>query len=72
MLINSRIGMTPDEVKAKVESWNWNASIFEMYDEVKEMPSWDRQEVVSYACEFFNQDAMVKELAHFFHVDLDA
>ena len=38
MLINTRIGMTPDEVKAKVESWNWNASIFEMYDEVKEMP----------------------------------
>ncbi len=47
MLINTRIGMTPDEVKAKVEGWNWNASIFEMYDEVKEMPSWDRQEVVS-------------------------
>lgn len=72
MLINTRIGMTPDEVKQKVESWNWNASIFEMYDEVKEMPSWDRQEVVSYAYEFFDQDAMVKELAHFFHVDLDA
>ena len=72
MLINSRIGMTPDEVKAKVESWNWNASIFEMYDEVKEMPSWDRQEVVSYAYNFFGQDAMVKEMAIFFNVDLDA
>ena len=72
MLINTRIGMTPDEVKQKVESWNWNASIFEMYDEVKEMPSWDRQEVVSYAYEFFNADPMVQELAHFFHVDLTA
>ena len=72
MLINTRIGMTPDEVKQKVESWNWNASIFEMYDEVKEMPSWDRQEVVRYAYNFFGQDAMIKELATFFMVDLDA
>ena len=72
MLINTRIGMTPDEVKAKVESWNWNASIFEIYDEVKEMPSWDKQEVINYAHDFFNGDAIIKELASFLNVDLDA
>jgi len=64
--------MSKEEIVAKVESWNWNASIFEIYDEVKEMPSWDQDQVIKHAYNFFNGDLMIKELASFFMVDLDA
>ena len=64
--------MSKEEITAKVESWNWNASIFEIYDEVKEMPSWDQDQVIKHAYDFFNGDAMIKELASFLNVDLDA
>ena len=64
--------MTKSEIVAKVESWDWNLSIFEIYDEVKEMPSWDKQEVLNHAYNFFNGDKMIKELATFFNIDLDA
>ncbi len=29
--------MTDQEIKDRVEGWNWNLSIFEIYDEVKDM-----------------------------------
>jgi len=64
--------MTKSEIVAKVEGWNWNLSIFEIYDEVKEMASWDKQEVLNHAYNFFNRDKMIKELASFLNVDLDA
>ena len=64
--------MTKSEIVAKVESWDWNLSIFEIYDEVKEMPSWDKQEVLNLAYNFFNGDKMIKELATFFNIVLDA
>ena len=64
--------MTKSEIVAKVESWDWNLSIFEIYDEVKEMPSWDKQEVLNHAYNFFNGDKMIKELATFFNIVLDA
>ena len=63
--------MTNREIVDKVESWNWNLSIFEIYDEVRDMASWDKIEVLNYAYEFFNQDKMIKELAHFLNVDID-
>ena len=64
--------MTDQEIKDRVEGWNWNLSIFEIYDEVKEMASWDKQEVLNHAYNFFNRDKMIKELASFLNVDLDA
>ena len=36
------------------------------------MPSWDKQEVLNHAYNFFNGDKMIKELATFFNIDLDA
>ena len=63
--------LTKTEVESMVESWNWNLSIFEIYDEVRDMASWDKIEVLNYAYEFFNQDKMIKELAHFLNVDID-
>jgi len=49
-------------VQAKVEEWNWNANIFEIYDEVKEWNTHDQKNVLKYAYYFFNKDKMINEL----------
>ena len=28
--------MTPAQVESRVESWNWNMNIFEIYDELRD------------------------------------
>ena len=59
--------MTKKEIEAKVESWNWNASIFEIYDEVKDMGKYgygggnaseheDLTRLLSHAYYYFNED----------------
>ena len=40
MLLHNKtkgIKMTNREIVDKVESWNWNLNIFEIYEEVKDM-----------------------------------
>lgn len=49
-------------VQAKVEEWNWNANIFEIYDEVKEWNEHDQKNVLKYAYYYFNEDKMINEL----------
>ena len=45
-----------------VESWNWNLSIFEIYDEIKEWDQHDIENILKYAYEYFNKDSMISEL----------
>lgn len=52
-------------IKDKVESWNWNANIFEIYDEVKEWSQGDQQNTLEYAYDYFNKDNMINELHSF-------
>ena len=70
--------MTKREIVAKVESWNWNLSIFEIYDEVKDMGKYgyngrqteDLTRLLNHAYEYFNHDPMIKELMSFLGVDI--
>ena len=70
--------MTDQEIADRVESWNWNLSIFEIYDEVKDMgkdgyngrQTEDLTRLLNHAYEYFNHDPMIKELMSFLGVDI--
>ena len=72
--------MTDQEIADKVESWNWNLSIFEIYDEVKDMGKFgyngsqteDLSRLLTHAYDFFNCDPMIMELASFLGVEITA
>jgi len=63
--------MTKKEIEAKVEGWNWNLSIFEIYDEVKDMGKYgymggnlaeqeDLKRLLTHAHYYFNEDKIKK------------
>lgn len=61
--------MTAAQVEAQVESWNWNLSIFEIYDELKDNHTKQQQEkLLSFAYRYFNKDKMILELASHFGI----
>tara|TARA_Y100001973_G_C5170886_1_gene319006 strand:+ start:191 stop:484 length:294 start_codon:yes stop_codon:yes gene_type:complete len=76
--------MTDKEIVDMVESWNWNLSIFEIYDEVKEMSMHyysgyntgnenshsDLTRLLNHAYEFFKYDKMIAELMSHLGVDI--
>ena len=71
--------MTDQEIKDTVESWNWNLSIFEIYDEVKDMGKFgyngsqveDLTRLLNHAYEYFNYDSMIAELMSFLGVEVE-
>lgn len=61
--------MTKREVHNRVEGWNWNLSIFEIYDELRDGHTAEEQEqLLTYAYNYFNKDKMINELASFFGI----
>lgn len=52
-------------IQEKVESWNWNASVFEIYDEIRDWHEQDIKNVLTYAYYYFDQDQMINELHNF-------
>ena len=70
--------MTDQEIKDRVEGWNWNLSIFEIYDEVKDMGKFgyngrqveDLTRLLNHAYEYFNYDSMIAELMSFLGVEI--
>ena len=61
--------MTEAQVKSRVESWNWNMDIFEIYDELRDGHTEQEQEdLLSFAYRYFNKDKMIEELAFHFGV----
>jgi hypothetical protein len=62
--------MTQKQVESEVESWNWNLNIFEIYDEIRDYSERHQKQLLAYAYGFFNEDPMIKELAHHFGVDI--
>mgnify|MGYP003653995355 FL=1 len=60
--------MTKKEIADRVEGWNWNLSIFEIYDEVKDMGKYgfggrqteDLTRLLSHAYYYFNEDKIKK------------
>ena len=55
--------MTPAEVERQVESWNWNLNIFEIYDEIRDYSERDKEQLLTFAYDYFNKDKMMIELA---------
>lgn len=49
-------------IQEKVESWNWNANIFEIYDEIRDWSVDDVSSVLQFAYKYFNKDMMINEL----------
>ena len=67
--------MSDQEIADRVEGWNWNLSIFEIYDEVKDMQrlhnQWeDLSRLLNYAYEYFKYDPMIRELMSFLNVEI--
>jgi len=71
--------MTDKEIAETVEGWNWNLSIFEIYDEVKDMGKFgyngsqteDLSRLLNHAYEYFNYDSTIAELMSFLGVEID-
>jgi hypothetical protein len=70
--------MTDQEIADRVEGWNWNLSIFEIYDEVKDMGKFgynggqteELSRLLNHAYNYFNYDPMIKELMSFLGVEI--
>ena len=62
--------MTDKEVEEQVESGNWNLSIFEIYDEVRDNSQEDNNKLLNYAYHFFNSSEWIGELAYFLDVEI--
>ena len=62
--------ITDKEVEEQVESWNWNLSIFEIYDEVRDNSQEDNHKLLNYAYHFFNSSEWIGELAYFLDVEI--
>lgn len=60
--------MTPAQVESQVESWNWNLNIFEIYDEIRDYSERDKEQLLTFAYDFFNKDKMMIELASHFGI----
>jgi hypothetical protein len=69
--------MTKAQIESRVEGWNWNMNIFEIYDELRDGHSaQDQEDLLTFAYNYFNKDTMIKELADHFcitiHTDEDS
>jgi len=63
--------MTKSQIESRVEGWNWNLNIFEIYDELRDgHTAQDQEDLLTFAYTYFNNDAMIKELASHFNVTI--
>ena len=63
--------MTKSQIESRVEGWNWNMNIFEIYDELKDgHTEQEQEELLTFAFNYFNKDTMIKELASHFCVTI--
>jgi len=61
--------ITDKDIEERVESWNWNASIFEIYEELKEgFCEEDKERLLTRAYHYFGEDKMIMELASEFGI----
>ncbi len=61
--------MTASQVEARVEGWNWNLNVFEIYDELRDGHTAEEQrDLLSFAYRYFGKDKMFLELASHFGI----
>ena len=62
--------MTDQEIIDRVDSWNWNLNIFEIYDDVRYMIPADKQALLTHAYHYFNMEDLFETLATHLDVEL--
>ena len=63
--------MNKAQIESRVEGWNWNMNIFEIYDELRDGHTGEEQEqLLTHAYNYFNKDTMISELASHFGVTI--
>ena len=60
--------LTDKEIEDRVEMWNWNMNIFEIYDEIREESTHTIARLLSHAYQFFGEDNAIADLAY--HLDV--
>ena len=61
--------MTDAQIESRVEGWNWNMNIFEIYDELRDGHTAKEQEdLLTFAFRYFNKDRMILVLASHFGI----
>lgn len=63
--------MNDSKIKQLLEDWNWNASVFEMYDDIRNMRLMkdDLSRLMRDCYNYFNHESVIKELADHLRVD---
>ena len=65
--------MNKKEIKKLVDSWNWNLSIWDMYEYLKEQPPKDQSNILSHCADYFKDKQTyiyIKDMAYHFNVEL--
>ena len=63
--------MTKAQIESRVEGWNWNMNIFEIYDELRDGHSaQDQEDLLTFAYTYFNNDVMFQELVSHFGITI--
>ena len=61
--------ITDKEIEERVEMWNWNMNIFEIYDEIRDEDDDTITRLLSHAYQFFGEDKTIADLAYHLGVD---
>ena len=62
--------ITDKEIEERVEMWNWNMNIFEIYDEIRDEGDHTIARLLSHAYQFFGEDATIADLAYHLGIDI--
>ena len=66
------LNLNQAQIESRVEGWNWNLNIFEIYDELRDGHSvQDQEDLLTHAYNYFNNDVMMKELASHFGITIE-
>jgi hypothetical protein len=64
--------MTKAQIESRVEGWNWNMNIFEIYDELRDGHTGEQQEqLLTFAYNYFNKDSAIADLACHFGITIE-
>ena len=62
--------ITDEEIEERVEGWNWNMNIFEVYDEIRDEGDETITRLLAHAYQAFNEDSAIADLADHLGVDI--
>ena len=64
--------MTKAQIESRVEGWNWNMNIFEIYDELRDGHTGeDQEQLLTFAYNYFNKDSAIADLACHFGITIE-